>query len=92
LDWETAEAWQEAYGFSRFRLGYQDLTWSVERLGQHYFRVRQPLPATLESVLSEIEPSRCLLLASSQPLPGAAFREVSASFHMVGQSTGTHSG
>jgi sugar transferase EpsL len=88
LDWEAAEAWQETYGFSRFRLAYQGRTWPVERLGQHYFRVRQPLPVILESVLSEMDSSRSLLIVSPQLIHSAELEEIGVSFRMVGQVTG----
>jgi GNAT superfamily N-acetyltransferase len=88
LDWEAAEAWQETYGFSRFRLAYQGRTWPVERLGEHYFRVRQPLPAILESVLSDIDSSRSLLIVSPQLIHSAGLKEIGVSFRMVGQLTG----
>jgi hypothetical protein len=88
LDWEAAEAWQEAYGFSRFRLAYQGRTWPVERLGQRYFRVRQPLPAVLESVLSEMDSSRSLLIVSRQLIHSAELKEVGVSFRMIGQVIG----
>jgi lipopolysaccharide/colanic/teichoic acid biosynthesis glycosyltransferase/ribosomal protein S18 acetylase RimI-like enzyme len=88
LDWEAAEAWQQTYGFSRFRLAYQGHTWSVERVGRKYFRVRESCPAVLESVLSQIDPTRCLLILSTQPIYSAVHQEVGVSFRLVGQATG----
>lgn len=82
LDWEQSEAWQLAYEFSQFRLVHQERVWTIERLGKHYFRVRQLLPAVLEGTLSEIDPTRRLLILSSEPIQGANLEEVGASFRM----------
>ncbi len=85
LDWEAAQAWQSAYGFSSFRLVGQDAVWTIGRLGEHYFRCAQPCSAEVQAVLAELDPARRLLVAAEQPMADATRREVGVSQRMEGQ-------
>lgn len=82
VDWAEAEAWQLAYGFSRFRLAWGQRTWTVGRLASHYFRVEEELPGLLEGVLAEIDPERRLLILSPAPLQSEGLAELGVSYRM----------
>ena len=81
-DWDSAEAWQSCYGFSQFRLVYQDETWVIGRLGKLYFRVSQQLPAAVETVLANMDPGRLLLVISAAQIQSSGFVEAGVSLRM----------
>jgi GNAT superfamily N-acetyltransferase len=95
-NWEQAEAWQTAYGFSQFRLElrpnhsfthrdrYQEETWNIGRLGEHYFRVTQGIPPAVEAALARIDPARRLLILSPAPLEDPETRVLGKSLRMEG--------
>lgn len=70
LNWENARAWQECYGFSQFEIAQGDGKWGIGRLGNEYFRVREALPAEVETLLRQLDAARALLLLSPQPIAG----------------------
>lgn len=82
-DWEQAQAWQSAYGFSRFTLAHAGQEWSVGRLGDLFFRVDDRFPAVLETVLVEIDPARRLLISSHHPLDDPLHQRVKLSYRMA---------
>ena len=84
LDWEQSEAWQLAYGFSQFHLVYLEQVWTIGRLGERYFRVREKIPTGIETILTEIDRARRLLILSSVPLKGLNLNEAGISFRMQG--------
>jgi len=86
LDWEQAEAWQMAYGFSHFRLVYGEKCWTIGRLGKDYYRLDQLLPAEVEGILAHIDSSRRLLLNSSKRIAASSpWSKVDVSFRMYGE-------
>lgn len=85
LDWEQAEAWQIAYGFSQFRLLYEQASLPVGRIGDTCFRVTCTPPVWLEAVLSDIDAGRHLLVVSTEPLEDADAKEVGTSFRMCSE-------
>lgn len=84
LGWEQAEAWQLAYGFSQFQIHCGEEVWQIGRLGEHYFRVTQPLPDAIEAALAQIDPDRKLLLFTPEPLESPDFVELGKSLRMQG--------
>ena len=80
--WENAEAWQAAFGFSRFTLARDGGSWEVGRLGDSYFRVVHPFPAVLEPLLRAIDPGRGLLVVSKAELAEPGLRAVGVSVRM----------
>jgi hypothetical protein len=84
LDWETAEAWQSAYGFSQFHLEHIGNIWTIGRLGTTYFRLDRLPPTEVEAVLIQIDSGRCLLVRSEEPLREPGLREVGVSLRMRG--------
>lgn len=84
MDWESAEAWQIAYGFSRFRVRYGEQCWTVGRLGNEFFRVTQRLEPPLEKALFQLDASRQVLVASSYEIPNPSYKKVGSSIRMCG--------
>lgn len=76
-DWENAQAWHAAFGFSMIHLMYHGQEWPVGRLGQRFYRVEGLLPPQIETLLREIDGERQLLITSAQQIPRLHVREVS---------------
>lgn len=85
-DWENAHAWQRAFGFSRFTLTAFAHTWSIDRLGRKYFRVREQLPSAIERTLGRLDGRRRLLIVQSTPLNNEEPTPVSVSIRMLKQA------
>lgn len=66
VNWESAEAWQSAYGFSTFVLQCGQEGWRIGRIGEKYFRVLAEPSQMVESFLYLIDPGRRLLLESDK--------------------------
>ena len=62
--WEEAEAWQRAYGFSRFKIEWGGGTWDVGRLPARYFSVAAEFPAALHGVLRAVDPKRAVVFTT----------------------------
>ena len=63
LNWESALAWQTAYGFCHFEIEANSLTWQVGQFGR-FFRISTFPTSDILSVLEWIAPSKRLLLVS----------------------------
>lgn len=83
LDWEKSEAWQAVYGFSEFRLACDGQVWTVGRLGKRYFRVSGRPPLLVERILAGIDPSRRLLIQTSEALLDERLEKSGSSIRMV---------
>jgi ribosomal protein S18 acetylase RimI-like enzyme len=81
-DWENAQAWQTAYGFSHFRITTEEKEWVIGRLGEKYFRTRELVPPLLEQTLMEIDGRRSLLILSDKPHQTSGLRELGRSVRM----------
>lgn len=81
--WEVAEAWQSLYGFSTFRLGYAQKTWTIGRLGT-YFRVQEMMPLLIESVLGLVDPNRKLLFVLPELSQSSDLDFIERSYRMQG--------
>ena len=64
LGWEDAEAWQQAYGFSRFRVEIAGRAWDVGRLPAQYVTVADEFPARLYPVITMLCPGRRMLVTT----------------------------
>jgi hypothetical protein len=84
LDWDQAQAWQLAFGFSTFKLRQGDGVWAIGRLGARYFRSQQVLPAPVEAALAVLDPARRLLVLSNEPLTGPDLKPSGQSLRMIG--------
>lgn len=73
-DWEAAEAWQNWYGFSQFRLVYDQHPWVVGRLGEGYFRLNELAPDAVLASLARLDPNRRIWAFSATDLPTASAR------------------
>ncbi len=85
LDWDSAEAWQTAYGFSRFRLRHGQREWTIGRLGDIWFRTTAALPLCLEQALRLLDHARRLLILSPEPLTGQGLTHIGRSIRMERQ-------
>jgi GNAT superfamily N-acetyltransferase len=86
-EWESAQAWQKTYGFSRFRLTRQGKTWSIGRLGTKYFRVNEPVPLSVEQTLVRVDPNRQLIIVTNQPQTTSEVIQIGVSVRMTKDRT-----
>jgi ribosomal protein S18 acetylase RimI-like enzyme len=91
LNWEDAQAWQFAYGFSSFVLVDQGNRWRVGRIGNRYFRVSvdddvsnmvETAIYRLAEILSVIDPARKLLIQSKRPISNREFKHLETTLRM----------
>ena len=82
-NWPDAEAWQEAYGFSRFQLAHPSGKWDIGRLGPRYFQAWQLLPPAVHAVLYCLDASRSLLINTGATVEDAALRPRGVSLRMT---------
>lgn len=83
LDWENAEAWQQAFGFSTFRISYGESSWTIGRLGLTHFRVTELIPPTVEGVLAQMDTSRRLLINSTALITDPQVTRVGGTVRMI---------
>lgn len=67
LDREDADQRQQRYGFSQFHVLTGE-TWTVDRLGDEYVRVRRLPPLPIRCMIRQLEPTRRLILLSPEPI------------------------
>jgi ribosomal protein S18 acetylase RimI-like enzyme len=84
LDWENAEAWEMAYGFSRFQLQYDGQTWPIARPNFRYYSAQTPLPGAVEAALAALDPERHLLLLLAEPVQDPALVERGVTLRLCG--------
>lgn len=91
LNWEDAQAWQTAYGFSSFILELQGYHWKIDRIGEQYFRVNindnmnnmtEEAIYVLEEILSVIDPRRKLLIQSRHPISAVGVKHLGTKLRM----------
>lgn len=81
-DWEAAEAWQRAYGFSRFRVDWRDKSWDVGRLPPRFFNVGADFPPELRGVLSDVDRERAVVFTTHDEGVARQFRVARLSVRM----------
>ena len=83
--WESAEAWQNRYGFSTFEITDSKKHWTIGRLADDYFRASEELPEDVQSLLCRIDATRRLFLLLPEPITNWTPIKVACRMHLLAE-------